>query len=366
MDAPALPQPGVADFLRDVCASGGDWSTLALSACRSLIMERPPGRAAALAVVLDAASGADADIRQALLGGQDPTCITSVLAARGRLLQCLKLGLGCMTCRNKAVRLTANRLYSEPMLQADIEAFATRKLRELIRDPQQDRRGRKQPARTEDSTEQELPSPQTVAGEPSSAPVQEPGGSRVPLPHSDSAASAPAEYGLGRTREDLQDGRGAESAAKAADVGSGQEKSREDDEQTERRNSGTSASTSEKSESRRPRMQLNGSTDPMTGGQMPDTGVDGKMAANCKAGGEDVEPVSSVEGAQQRCDLFCALCTKKHDLLHMLLEVFGKVLFSPCLLTSHGITVQSFFQILIPPSLQMQRALLCKCMQLPM
>ena len=32
LDAPALPQPAVADFLRDVARSGGDWSTLALSA----------------------------------------------------------------------------------------------------------------------------------------------------------------------------------------------------------------------------------------------------------------------------------------------------------------------------------------------
>ena len=53
IDSPALPHAGVTAFLRDVCASGGDWATLALSASYDIIMKRP----------LDAATGPDADVR---------------------------------------------------------------------------------------------------------------------------------------------------------------------------------------------------------------------------------------------------------------------------------------------------------------
>lgn len=63
IDSPALPAGGVMAFLRDVCSSGGDWSTLALSSAYDIIMKRPPARLPALQVVLDAATGADADIR---------------------------------------------------------------------------------------------------------------------------------------------------------------------------------------------------------------------------------------------------------------------------------------------------------------
>jgi len=52
-------------FLRDVCSSGGDWATLALSSSYDVIMKRPPDRLHALQVVLEAATGPDPDIRQA-------------------------------------------------------------------------------------------------------------------------------------------------------------------------------------------------------------------------------------------------------------------------------------------------------------
>ncbi len=63
IDCPALPHEGVMAFLGDVCSSGGDWATLALSASYDIIMKRPPSRLHALQVVLDAATGPDADIR---------------------------------------------------------------------------------------------------------------------------------------------------------------------------------------------------------------------------------------------------------------------------------------------------------------
>lgn len=63
LEAPALPQAGVAAFLRDLCASGGEWATLALSAARSVAVARPPNRDMALGFVLAAAVGADADLR---------------------------------------------------------------------------------------------------------------------------------------------------------------------------------------------------------------------------------------------------------------------------------------------------------------
>ena len=63
IDSPALPHEGVMAFLRDVCSTGGDWATLALSSCYEIIMKRPPDRLVALRVVLDAATGPDIDIR---------------------------------------------------------------------------------------------------------------------------------------------------------------------------------------------------------------------------------------------------------------------------------------------------------------
>lgn len=63
IDSPALPHEGVMAFLRDVSSGGGDWATLALSSAYDIIMKRPPDRAPALRLILEAATGPDADIR---------------------------------------------------------------------------------------------------------------------------------------------------------------------------------------------------------------------------------------------------------------------------------------------------------------
>lgn len=44
LEAPALPSPGVGQFLAEVAGQGGDWATLALSCARDIIMHRPPNR----------------------------------------------------------------------------------------------------------------------------------------------------------------------------------------------------------------------------------------------------------------------------------------------------------------------------------
>lgn len=96
LEVPALPGPGVGQFLAEVAGMGGDWATLALSSARDIIINRPPNRSEALQVVLDAASGNQADTR------------------------------------NKAVRLIANKLFAQPQLQDSIEKFARRMLFCLI------------------------------------------------------------------------------------------------------------------------------------------------------------------------------------------------------------------------------------------
>jgi len=54
----------------------------------------------------------------------------------------------------------------------------------------------------------------------------------------------------------------------------------------------------------------------------PATAVSGALVEQlqCRA-----EQPMTLESAQQRCDLFCALCTKKHSLIPVLLGVYGKV-----------------------------------------
>lgn len=62
-------------------------------------------------------------------------------------------------------------------------------------------------------------------------------------------------------------------------------------------------------------------------------GVQGGIAAKGLQGNDALETaapaaqdhISTTEEAQRRCDLFCALCTKKPELLHQLLLVYGKV-----------------------------------------
>jgi len=44
LEVPALPGPGVGQFLAEVAGMGGDWATLALSSARDIIINRPPNR----------------------------------------------------------------------------------------------------------------------------------------------------------------------------------------------------------------------------------------------------------------------------------------------------------------------------------
>jgi len=44
LEVPALPGPGVGQFLADVAGMGGEWATLALSSARDIIINRPPNR----------------------------------------------------------------------------------------------------------------------------------------------------------------------------------------------------------------------------------------------------------------------------------------------------------------------------------
>eukprot|EP00887_Chlorella_sp_A99_P000002 scaffold16.g2.t1 len=96
-EAPALPMPAVAQHLRQLCAAGPDWSTLALLAARDVILLRPPSRQPMLQLVLAAAAGEDED------------------------------------ARGKAVRLLANRLFPEPNLSAHVEQYAREQLDAMVR-----------------------------------------------------------------------------------------------------------------------------------------------------------------------------------------------------------------------------------------
>ena len=120
LEAPALPHAGAAAFLADLAASGGEWATLALTAARGVAVARPPDRAMALGVVLAAAVGADADLRCA------PCAPAAPLAGpRSR-----RRPRGAPR-RTKAVRLVANKLFTEPAMAGDVERFAAAALREL-------------------------------------------------------------------------------------------------------------------------------------------------------------------------------------------------------------------------------------------
>ncbi len=64
--------------------------------------------------------------------------------------------------------------------------------------------------------------------------------------------------------------------------------------------------------------------------------------------------ICSVEDAQSRCDLFCALCTKKPELLHQLMQVYGKVGLSKfeSLNLKGGLTIAERMRSTCPSQLQ--------------
>ena len=88
--------PSVVEFLGELCSTSPDWATLALLAARDLVLQRPPSRTPVLRFVLGVASTADAD------------------------------------ARGKAVRLLANRLFTESSLSAAIQLEATQQLNSLV------------------------------------------------------------------------------------------------------------------------------------------------------------------------------------------------------------------------------------------
>lgn len=88
---------------------------------------------------------------------------------------------------------------------------------------------------------------------------------------------------------------------------------------TERRESGGLASTSGKGEA----ASVSGQGEGVQGG-VAAKGLQGNDALETAAAAAQ-DHISTTEEAQRRCDLFCALCTKKPELLHQLLLVYGKV-----------------------------------------
>ncbi|CAL8471131.1 g10673 [Coccomyxa elongata] len=316
LDAPALPQPAVAQFLADVAAGGTEWATLALSAAFDVVMGRPCDRAPVLDMVLSTATAQDEDIR------------------------------------TKAVRLTANRLFREAFLQAAIEDFAWARLRELMPPPKA-----------------ALPAPDAapahVLENGSAAPNQaQAAAPATPLENGVAAAEAPAaaqsEPPTDSNTEQQQNGgqvhnstsassgieqsrqppghitasakNGAttehESASRGEqDESSGRPEAAELNEQAmeeadARRESGRLASTSDGVATLGREWAVQGSGSTKAGGTA--------AVAAAAAGGGPAVPAAGAdhlggkEEAQRRCDLFCALCTKKPQLLRKLLMVYGK------------------------------------------
>lgn len=95
VEAPAIPSTKAQDFLVSLSRQGGDWSTLGLIAVRDIALMRPPDRGMALKVALKMAVETDIETR------------------------------------TKAVRLLANRFYSEPSMMQTIQEFAIQELHKL-------------------------------------------------------------------------------------------------------------------------------------------------------------------------------------------------------------------------------------------
>ena len=96
LEAPALPMPAVRQFLQQVAEGGPDWCTLALLAARDVILQRPPSREPLVQLVLDACAAPTSDTR------------------------------------SKAVRLVANRLFSDPGMAPQIEESARQRLDAML------------------------------------------------------------------------------------------------------------------------------------------------------------------------------------------------------------------------------------------
>lgn len=96
LEAPALPMPAVRQFLEQVSEGGPEWCTLTLLAARDVILQRPPSREPLVQLVLDACAAPTSDTR------------------------------------SKAVRLVANRLFSDPGMAPQIEQSARQRLDAML------------------------------------------------------------------------------------------------------------------------------------------------------------------------------------------------------------------------------------------
>ena len=221
------------------------------------------------------------------------------------------------------MRLLANKLFPDPYLAGDIEAFATARLRELAQPapaPNQPR----QPALTngvDAARPAGLPAPQ-VAGavsreagadvnEAAAAPAAE-GSSAGGKITAEPCAAGDAATGASRAAQGAGGGR---TDAGVVEPGNSVAIAAAGDGAAERRASGAAASTTEPAPN-----QVAGAL----GGAAFSAGGAVSAAAGVSVGSADVI-IDSMEAAQQRCDLFCALCTKKPALLHELLRVYGQV-----------------------------------------
>ena len=210
----------------------------------------------------------------------------------------------------------------EPCLADSIRAFATARLHELA-----------PPHAVAGSLEGQLSIGAVTAAQPPAEPSATPaaGHAADAGAASDAATAAPggsegeglqlrATDGTAQHERSAEDRRAGEGGAATGEGTSGVAASvAESGGDAERRASGAGASTSQ-----------------AAAGQAGQAGADDAAAAAAgdqalallvATGGADgsTGATDSVEGAQQRCDLFCALCTKQPGLLPLLLQVYGQV-----------------------------------------
>lgn len=217
------------------------------------------------------------------------------------------------------MRLTANRLYPQPPLQSEIAAFAEAKLRELIPAPKpimnssqadlsNGKAGHLNPDSAADGHSANAEPSKKVAVSSTAGSQPEEATQKAEASHSEagnpggSTAADSKEAGRLNGPEEVTSNCEPQKAAEDGDE--------------ERRQSGSLPS---------------GSADISTRSQPPGTLGSGQKAS-MKGDEVNVSPgeaIGSVEAAQQRCDLFCALCTKNHQLLPLLMEVFGQVRSGP-------------------------------------
>lgn len=220
------------------------------------------------------------------------------------------------------MRLLANKLFPEPYLAADIEAFATARLQELSQPgPSQQPEHPALSNGVSAAAVVALPAPQVAGTHEAGAHASEP--APVAGIKAEPGAAGDAAVGEGRAAQEAAQGSTSASAAEAGEPVA--VKAEDDDGAAERRASGAAASTAEPAPDQAPRSAAARAAGAPGGAAAP---AGGSAAADVSGGGAGVSVLDSMEASQRRCDLFCALCTKKPALLHELLRVYGQV---PCI-----------------------------------